>query len=69
MLQSQIPDWLSDEVLSLPITNGHETPPSPASHSTRPELNEREPISSVGDPDANTLGNHPTIQVRYRVQS
>lgn len=65
MVQPQVPEWLTNEVLSLPITTLQETP-TPASNST--QLNEPEPSSFLGDPDTNQLGDH-SIQVCYSVDS
>lgn len=52
--QSRIPDWLTEEVLSLPISIGN---PLATSNST--QLGEPEPVNSLGDPDTNQ-----PIQVR-----
>lgn len=49
VVQSQIPEWLAKEILSLPITTPQENPPA-ASNSTR--LNDPEPFNSLGDPDS-----------------
>ena len=60
MAQSQVPEWLTNEVLSLPITTPQETAAA-AFNST--QLNGHEP-----DPDVNQFNDDP-IQVCYRVNS
>jgi hypothetical protein len=59
VVQSQIPDWLTDEVMSLPITTPHETSPAAFNFT---QLDEPKTFSSLGDSDTNHLPN-PPIQV------
>jgi hypothetical protein len=65
VLQAQVPEWLTNQVLSLPITTLHGTPTA-GSNST--QLNEPEPSTFLGDPDTNQLGYH-FIQVCYSMDS
>ena len=62
--QSQIPDWLTEEVLSLPITTPHHEIPPAAPNATQlnesETFNSRDPDTSHSDPCNHHIQVHAT---------